>query len=190
MYNSEFTVETIAREGAILVLPDGASREDLVSTSNLTKYIEKHALDWHNFMFKQAPTSASMIPNGSLYLVTGCDKSRSWSTVAIPSGLGYAGDKIQMTFKKDWWMSNDLARTNTLRKGEEGDKNFAVILRGIRISLSNRVWSTHLHYEPPDGAAYYQSLSTPILGLRSRLFRWKEMRFGKSKLYLEDREQV
>jgi len=33
-------------------------------------------------------------------------------------------------------MNKGLAQTSTLRKGEESEKNFAVILRGIYISLS------------------------------------------------------
>ncbi|KAF9543634.1 hypothetical protein CPC08DRAFT_424017 [Agrocybe pediades] len=45
----EFKFVTTAREGALLVLPDDASREDLRSSAHLSKYIEKYALSWHYF---------------------------------------------------------------------------------------------------------------------------------------------
>ena len=38
--HSEFSVSSLAREGGILVLPDGASREDFVPNTSLLEYIE------------------------------------------------------------------------------------------------------------------------------------------------------
>ncbi|KAF8902779.1 hypothetical protein CPB84DRAFT_1644851, partial [Gymnopilus junonius] len=74
------SMQSTAREGALLFFPEGGSREDLISTSRLTDYVKKHALNWYQYMCQHGRMSASTIPNGSLFLVTGCDKAKSWST--------------------------------------------------------------------------------------------------------------
>ncbi|KAF9556168.1 hypothetical protein CPC08DRAFT_105050 [Agrocybe pediades] len=186
----EFKISTTAREGAILVLPDGASRQDLDPPAELKPYLEKYALSWYSYMYKKAPTAASMIPNGSLYLITGCDKATSYSTVSIPSSHIIPGDKVEMEYKDKRWKRTNMAHLRLRDKDEEGGKTFAVFLRGMRIGLSDHVWTRHLPYEPPEGTAYYQSLTTPIVGIRSRFVRLKEKHFGKSTLNLYDRQKV
>ncbi|KAF9554943.1 hypothetical protein CPC08DRAFT_753373 [Agrocybe pediades] len=190
----EFKFVTTAREAALLVLPSGASRVDLKSTSHLTKYIEKYALSWHYFMFHRATYSGSSVPNGSLHLVTGCDRAKSWSLAATPDTSSEAGDRIEMAFRKDDWTDKNYARTNTFssRSREDGAKRetCAVNIRGITIALSNRVWAEHLRYPPKKYKVYYQLLSTPILGWRAKLTRWKEDHFGYGSVSLKDREKV
>jgi len=187
---SEFKFSTIAREGALLVLPDGASREDLVSTARLTKYIGKHALNWYRYMYSNALTGASMVPNGTLYLITGCDKAQSYTNVAIPTTLVVSGDRHEAAFEDGEWEINNVCDTMSYAKGQDGDRSFSVFIRGIRIALSDHLWSQNLSYEPPDGAAYYQLLTTPILGLYSRFLKVKERHFGRSSTVLSDRQKV
>ncbi|KAF9556175.1 hypothetical protein CPC08DRAFT_694730 [Agrocybe pediades] len=189
----EFKSVTTAREAALLVLPDGASREDLKSTSHLTKYIEKYALSWHYFLFPNATYSGTMVPNGSLYLVTGCDKAESWANAAMPASTSQAGDRIELTFREGDWVSKSYARGDTFRKGAIRDyirETCAVNIRGITIALSNRVWAEHLRYEPPKYTACYQLLSTPILGWRAKLARWKENHMGYGQPYPRNHQNV
>jgi len=95
-----------------------------------------------------------------------------------------------MVYKDKRWMRTNMAHIRRRDKEDEEGKNFSVFLRGIRIGLSDHVWTRHLPYEPPDGTAYYQSLTTPIVGFRSRIVRLKEKHFGKSALGLDDRQKV
>ncbi|KAF4618015.1 hypothetical protein D9613_012845 [Agrocybe pediades] len=189
----EFKFVTTVREGALLVLPDGASREDLKSSSHLTKYIEKYALSWHYFTFHRATYSGGSLPNGSLHLVTGCDRAKSWSVAAFPVTMSKAGDQIEMSFRKDTWTGRSYARSNnsSSRSREDGAarESSTVNIRGITIALSNRVWAAHLRYQPKKYKAYYRLLSTPILGRRAKLTRWKEDHFGYGLVSLKDREQ-
>ncbi|KAF8886954.1 hypothetical protein BD779DRAFT_1528904 [Infundibulicybe gibba] len=61
-------------EGAILHLPDGASR--LTSPPSLFRASAmKGAKNWYKFANL---TLHRAVPNGSLYLITGCDKTRPW----------------------------------------------------------------------------------------------------------------
>jgi hypothetical protein len=74
---SQFTWNT--SDGAILHLPNGASR--LTCLSNLLRsYAMTHALSWYTFAVNNLHRS---IPNGSLYLITGTDKTSSWMVGAF-----------------------------------------------------------------------------------------------------------
>ncbi|KAF9543632.1 hypothetical protein CPC08DRAFT_730421 [Agrocybe pediades] len=187
----EFKFATTAREGAVLVLPEGASREDLGSTTHLTKYIDKYALSWHYFMSHHATYSGTSIPNGSLYLVTGCDRAKFWSLAATPTTMNEAGDRIETSFRKDEWTDTNHIWRNTFWSGRREDgasrETCAVNIRGITIALSNRMWSEHLRYKESKYKPYYQLLSTPILGWRAKLAKWKEDHFGYGSVSLKDR---
>ncbi|KDQ33861.1 hypothetical protein PLEOSDRAFT_1073982 [Pleurotus ostreatus PC15] len=62
-------------EGAVLHLPDGASRINIhAKQTHFQQQAAKHAEAWYRF----AVTEGFNISNGSLYLITGCDKTKSW----------------------------------------------------------------------------------------------------------------
>ncbi|KAJ7096077.1 hypothetical protein C8R44DRAFT_684211, partial [Mycena epipterygia] len=60
---------------AVLLLPDGASRTDLRFPDRFRDHALKHAKSWYNFLSGLGRT----LENGELYLITGVDKSASWS---------------------------------------------------------------------------------------------------------------
>ncbi|KAF5368014.1 hypothetical protein D9758_004371 [Tetrapyrgos nigripes] len=68
------------QEGALLVLPEGASTFDLQNQRDFYNYANNHALAWYKHVNGVLGYEAE---NGSLYLVTGCDKSRCWGTAAF-----------------------------------------------------------------------------------------------------------
>lgn len=156
------------REGAILVLPPGGSREDLISTSRLTDYINKHALDWYQHLCQHSKSGAKMIPNGSSYLITGCDKAKSWSAVAFPSEWRDAGERVEMTYEEGEfprWLPFKWAREKGLGRDEGKNRNYCIFVRGIHISLSNRLWVRHLPVSPLGLKSYYNILSSSVMGL-------------------------
>jgi hypothetical protein len=63
-------------EGALLFLPDGASRQDLVGSRDLLAYVLQNVVKWFDFA-KIRRCSIS-----SLFFVTGCDKAKSWGVVS------------------------------------------------------------------------------------------------------------
>ncbi|KAF8902751.1 hypothetical protein CPB84DRAFT_1746489 [Gymnopilus junonius] len=69
-----------ACEGALLVLPHGGFHEDLASTSQLTKYVNRHALNWYQYMCQHSRSSVATVLNGSVFLISGCDRAKSWVT--------------------------------------------------------------------------------------------------------------
>jgi hypothetical protein len=74
-------ISTATTEGALLVLPEGASRRDLRSRKALFRRCAmENALCWYRFANKQLERD---IPNGSLVLVTGCDMTSSWGIASF-----------------------------------------------------------------------------------------------------------
>ncbi|KAJ7020467.1 hypothetical protein C8F04DRAFT_1014296, partial [Mycena alexandri] len=73
-------ISTSSKETAVLLLPDGASRTDLRPKNMFRDYALKHAQRWYAFVNGKLHR---MVGNGDLYLVTGTDKSSSWSVVAV-----------------------------------------------------------------------------------------------------------
>ncbi|PPQ64801.1 hypothetical protein CVT26_002633 [Gymnopilus dilepis] len=180
-----------AREGAVLVLPHGGSREDLKSTSRLSDYIEKYALEWYRYLSKHSDGSASMIPNGSVFLVTGCDKAQSFCSVSFPSDWKNAGRRIEMTYEREEypsWFPTMLAEEKNVDLAEGAGRQFCVFARGIHISISNRLWARHLPY--PTDPPYYNILSTPVLGLRATLARFREHFMRKPDASLSGHEKL
>ncbi|KAJ7194187.1 hypothetical protein GGX14DRAFT_586739, partial [Mycena pura] len=62
-----------SRTAAILVLPDGASRENLIPVEAFRAYVKQYSKQWHAFARECVARTG-----GSLFVVTGCDKTTSW----------------------------------------------------------------------------------------------------------------
>ncbi|KIJ18162.1 hypothetical protein PAXINDRAFT_71773, partial [Paxillus involutus ATCC 200175] len=73
--NYEFS--SSSEEGAILVLPEGASKTDLANKLIFRQEALKHALSWYTFAYFNL--GRSNINDDSLYLITGYHKASSWS---------------------------------------------------------------------------------------------------------------
>ncbi|KAJ7143008.1 hypothetical protein C8R44DRAFT_196347 [Mycena epipterygia] len=78
------TVEITAssKEIAMLLLPQGASRSNLRSLQKFEDYALTHACDWYSFVNGKL---GRKVENGSRYLVTGVDKTSSWSVASLES---------------------------------------------------------------------------------------------------------
>lgn len=100
-----FNVEFKAEEGALLFLPDGASRERLLNVGSLKSMAEAHAPQWYNFA-----RSLGRERCASLNIITGCDKtsmfamltfsgaSRSAGISALVSAAGLVDGKVSWDF--------------------------------------------------------------------------------------------
>ena len=68
-------------EGAVLHLPDGASRKDLRNRKpDFRQCAIQNAFRWYQFANRHLGRD---IPNGSLILVTGCDMTSSWGIASF-----------------------------------------------------------------------------------------------------------
>ncbi|KAF8817638.1 hypothetical protein BYT27DRAFT_7074141 [Phlegmacium glaucopus] len=71
---------TITKEhAAMLVLPHGANRYQAKAYDEYKTYVIEHGKSWYEYLNQVQQRGAR---NNSLYLVTGCDKTRSWGLAA------------------------------------------------------------------------------------------------------------
>ncbi|KDR69316.1 hypothetical protein GALMADRAFT_77705 [Galerina marginata CBS 339.88] len=140
------------KEGAILVLPDGASREDLISTGRFHEYAKRNAPHWYQVINGYGGVVHT---NGSLFLVTGCDKATDWATASFPYHPGNSETLVDLryTWQPDYeppWdggtaVTKFYAPPSFKKVPDIGDrKNQCVFVRGMRISLSETSWSKTL----------------------------------------------
>ncbi len=75
-----FEFSCSSTRAAILVLPDGGERHDSRHPGLLRRYASENAHHWYQYFNGE---QGMEIRNGSLYLVTGCDKCYSWGTACF-----------------------------------------------------------------------------------------------------------
>ncbi|KAH9484563.1 hypothetical protein JR316_0004045 [Psilocybe cubensis] len=176
-----FTVE--ARESAILVLPDGASREDLISTSRMSEYVQQHALDWYIYLNEEI--SRLPFPNGSLYIITGYDKATKWA-VGTSGSKSYSRRNGPMTarYKDHKWSTMGIGAKASSPNGGYG--KCAVFIRGMHVAISVPKWTASiLYHQPPAIIHYFNVLSVPVTGLRAKLQSALEARSSYKKVYVK-----
>ncbi|PBK99984.1 hypothetical protein ARMGADRAFT_525887 [Armillaria gallica] len=140
-------------KGAILVLPDGGARYDALNLSQFRSYTARNAHAWYQFANIVCGREAV---NGSLYLVTGCDKACSWGAASFfnPADTrsfshkflvgGVAEGNIKLGYS---WKSTSSADVRAYPDGESTyfvdslRLNQCVFLRGFGISIRTNTFS-------------------------------------------------
>ena len=72
-------------EGALLVLPKGAERCDLLNEDLFLEQASRHGADWYNYAVN---CRRRIISPDSLYLITGIHKAFVWSVAAFENATG------------------------------------------------------------------------------------------------------
>ncbi|KAJ7592794.1 hypothetical protein C8J56DRAFT_482982 [Mycena floridula] len=147
----EFHVASRSSEGAILMLPDGASRMDLHNRKPFYEMACQNATAWYQYATE---TRGRMISDDSLYLVTGCDKCTSWGVAAFSETFGAVGSTLKLiatgiggvqgALTYSWEKPTSVAaRSGPGYLPDQGQTflNNCVFLRGFKISLRRRRFS-------------------------------------------------
>jgi len=80
-----------SKQCAILILPEGASREELLVTRSFHEHVKENADDWHEFARNR------LHPESSLFVVTGCDKTSSWGIATVANASATIGATMNFT---------------------------------------------------------------------------------------------
>ncbi|KAF5323802.1 hypothetical protein D9619_012966 [Psilocybe cf. subviscida] len=164
--------KSTAKEGALLVLPEGASREDITSTKRFHKYVQRWAPHWYRHLG---------LSNGSIFLVTGCDKASDFACATF-----FSDDEpreIDMDYVRHEndeypWNNQGRARAHYYRHSDaesdvgstsimpEHTQRFCVFIRGMRIALSSAVWSSYNTSTIAQNSVAYTNVlhKPPLLG--------------------------
>ena len=134
----EFQLECSTPEGAVLVLPNGASRTDLSSSFRplLLAHARKHASSWLEWVYGSLELASS-----SLYLVTGYDECDNWclasySNVGAEMGVSLSFVPVVHADGIVWYAapsSGDIAK-RTCQPNGQVPRNQTGFIRGYKIS--------------------------------------------------------
>ena len=146
--NRPITYKFLAAEGAVLQVPEGAI---IVEAENINIFYDiavRHAENWYEYMISSRYRD---VPNGSLYLVTGCIKTGHWgigSRYGQPPETDYLeftpGDQSSRQpyrWRKLGPIMTQVGPTSTdivIADGEE--PNQCLFLRGYKITLGETLW--------------------------------------------------
>jgi hypothetical protein len=86
--------ETTDREGAILIMPDGAFTEDLRNHKIMEKYVAANAKSWYEYV--ESDDCGRVIRNGDIRVVVGFDKVSSWGIATFASS---SEEHVRFEFK-------------------------------------------------------------------------------------------
>ncbi|KAJ7672372.1 hypothetical protein DFH06DRAFT_91349 [Mycena polygramma] len=135
-------------QGAILALPDGAHVQKLENVENMRTYAAKHADSWYRYINGARGRGLS---NGDLYLVTGCEKARSWGMASYCTFR----EEFELSFKPTarpgstytpYRWSGIHGRRNSAKKkshdpiSTNDPVNQTIFLHGLSISLGTGLW--------------------------------------------------
>ncbi|KAJ7019820.1 hypothetical protein C8F04DRAFT_325795 [Mycena alexandri] len=88
----DFAFSCDAPQGAILALPHGGHLEKLENLETIRAYAATQAESWYKYITE---VRGRALTNGTLYLVTGCEKAESWGMSSFYS----VDNKFQLAFK-------------------------------------------------------------------------------------------
>ncbi|KAF8972438.1 hypothetical protein BDZ97DRAFT_1781003, partial [Flammula alnicola] len=164
-----------AREGAVLVLPTGASHEEIIDPSRIYLYVKEHDVSWYQRLsgdsndFVETP-----IPNGMLRIVTGVDRA-TYDMATFQTQEIYGNTETQMRFRytqensQSAWEGKSQAGPllyNTGSFSDDGTRG-AVPLNVISVALSPSQWSRHAAHILPRSVRNCQPLLRASAGISS-----------------------
>jgi hypothetical protein len=142
----DFVFNCTAPKGAVLALPHGGYLEKLRKLAFIRQYAAKNAKNWYKYLNK---TKGYELVNGSLFLITGCEKAMSWGMATFHRvshqkefGLSFspttnAADGFKYRWQGDYCRckyADPLLNDNPL--------NQTTFIHAFTISLPETMWET------------------------------------------------
>ncbi|KAF8176672.1 hypothetical protein K438DRAFT_1607385 [Mycena galopus ATCC 62051] len=134
----------VGPNGAVLALPYGAHLEKLESLKSMRQYAAKHAESWYKYV---NGTRGRELVNGNLYLVTGCEKARSWGMASFHDVP--LQNEFQLSFRPTTDVDNGYryrwqgthSRHKQADSPPEGTPlNHTTFIHAFAISVCERIW--------------------------------------------------
>jgi len=139
-----YSFSSASSEAAVLTLPEGAASQDLRNLAKFRRHALKHTASWYEFV---NGTLGREAPNGSLYLVTGCDKSTTWGIASVSCASETNALSLKFTVAQiaeasaTYTYSWETYCPATVRTGPEPcentdqPQNQCVFLRGFKLAV-------------------------------------------------------
>ena len=163
--NVGFEFASASNEGAILVLPEGADRHDLRNHLIFEEEALKNGKSWYEFALRRL--GRMMISSDSLYLITGCHKTSSWSLAAFRQPSSNFNFNAQFTAGPivngnidaaySWQMTSAIPHRIGPQPYDATQKNQTVFIRGYKVAVRKGTFCALLR---GDVTVSYESPST------------------------------
>lgn len=162
-----------------MILPEGASREDLVDTSILHSYVKQHVTEWYRYIRME---SGYEVANGTLYLITGCDRPTSgcctWASVPARHfhSMVVQNQRADIRYKYEGDNNSTVSGqgdSNIEVNIRPFEPNVAIFIRGMRVALCSTSWPQHSEVSDAQ-REYYRVMSTPVLGRHAKLLQLRD----------------
>lgn len=156
--SSRLTFRSSEPQGSFLILPEGATRQN-VSTTRVLEYVAHNAVKWASFFANVGSYSAA---NGATYVVTGVDKTSACSMLTFPS-VPTRKPNMSALYRNGELLS--VGNMHLINQGEKKTSapvfnNLCVFMRGIRIGLGRLEWIENVD-ETPEYMTPYTEVSVP-----------------------------
>ncbi|KAJ7927724.1 hypothetical protein B0H13DRAFT_1704902 [Mycena leptocephala] len=187
----EFVFKRGGPNGAVLALPHGAYQKKLRELATLRRYAAKHAESWYRYVNE---TRGRELVNGSLYLVTGWEKAKSWGIASFHDVSLQNENDFQFSFRptadaeagfKYRWQGIHFRRKHADSPPVDGiPLNRTTFIHAFAISLSERIWGRLLGdveisqlVDSPTSAGNSGGGFVPF-GAQGSIFSWSFSIFG------------
>ncbi|KAF8156301.1 hypothetical protein K438DRAFT_1621657 [Mycena galopus ATCC 62051] len=134
---SSLTFNLQSKEGAMLVLPQGGSRQNLLPLETFRAHVRKYSTRWYTFARDFLPAT------GSLFVVTGCDKTASWGIATTSAASGTVGMSLKLAVvgiaEGTWapqYQWKDFGSATVRISGKDwppGTENQCIFIRGFLV---------------------------------------------------------
>lgn len=138
--NDQITFTCSTSAGAILALPKGARREDLLANGKFQQQVLKHGVNWERYARLMRHRT---FRNGTLCLVTGSDKAKCWAMASFTDvstrfQLALTEEPSENTIVSYSWHPNPGTvrwGSGNVTSGNDLVENQAVFIRAFWISI-------------------------------------------------------
>ena len=151
---SDIVFESSASEGAILIMPQGASSEDLRNLARFREYAAANVADWYRYVNGPRGREAK---NGDVRLVVGFDKTTSWGIATFPNQTQQNSCILKFGLLEGdsarWSEHSGVAEVKAGPRSDEIDglridsdppdvkfENQCLFVRTLNVTLSDDVW--------------------------------------------------
>ncbi|KAF8176635.1 hypothetical protein K438DRAFT_1607218, partial [Mycena galopus ATCC 62051] len=142
--NGEFVFNCSGPNGALLALPHGAHLKKLENLESMRQYAAKHAESWYKYVNGERGRG---LVNGNLYLVTGCEKAKSWGMASFHNAAFH--NEFQLSFRpttdadSDYryrWQGGHCRRKQADSTPDGTPLNQTTFIHAFAISVSEGIW--------------------------------------------------
>ncbi|KAJ7603730.1 hypothetical protein FB45DRAFT_811750, partial [Roridomyces roridus] len=144
----DFLFDGSGSQGAVLAMPFGSHAEKLTkSLEQMVEYARTNAESWYKYL---NGARGCQLSNGSLYLITGWEKARTWGMASFQNAAAHSPFRLAFQPVLDSntgahnyrWTASGPARTKTSGhlSAQRVPLNQTVFIHGFSISLGTGIW--------------------------------------------------